>query len=306
MDLQDRRELEKYLGKIDRIFGIQQFLGQDIDIEDIVNYYQDSDYGYRVLHSIAGSIHMALNFDGSFDKDGYYGQARLVNEHIKNTNGMQVLELASGKGFNSIFLSKLNPDVNFRGIDLTPRHVEVSKKRVGDISNLHFELGNFQDLAFDDQSFDLVFEIESICHATDMKLALTEAHRVLKPDGKLIVFDGFRKPQFDGFSDEQKIAAKLVEVAMAVESPWRIDHWLELAEDVGFTASITDDLSQAIMPNLMKFQLMARGFFKYPFLSQIILKILPSYLVQNAIAGLLMPFTISAGLQGYYHIILTR
>jgi len=307
MNLQDKKDLEKYLGKIDRIFGIQQFLRRKIDIEDIVTYYQESDYGYRIFHSAAGSIHMALNFDGVFDKRGYYAQARLIDEeYIKNAAGMQVLELASGNGFNSIFLANNNPKVDFVGIDLTPLHVETAKKRAEGISNLCFSQGNFQDLEFDDKTFDLVFEVESICHATDMKAALSEAYRVLKPGGQFVLFDGFRKPEFDSFSDEQKMAAKLVELAMAVDSPWKINRWLELAKEIGFSIVVVDDISRAIMPNLMRFQLLARGFFKYPPLSKTILKVLPDYLVQNAIAGLLMPFTISMGLQGYFKVGLIR
>ncbi|RPJ72513.1 MAG: class I SAM-dependent methyltransferase, partial [Alphaproteobacteria bacterium] len=166
--------------------------------------------------------------------------------------------------------------------------------------------GNFQDLQFQDKSFDLVFEVESICHATDMEKALSEAHRVIKPGGYFIAIDGFRSAGFESFSDDLKTAAKLTEISMAVGKPWKINDWTSLCETVGFKVENIDDLSMAIMPNLLRFQFLARGFLKYPALSKTFIKTLPFYLVQNAIAGIFMPFTISAGMQRYYKVVLNR
>jgi ubiquinone/menaquinone biosynthesis C-methylase UbiE len=305
IDYKNQDELKKYLHKVDRIFNISKFLAQDIDFQDIANYYRDSSFGYSLFHSTSGSIHMALNYDGQFNKDGYFGQAKIIQEYINRTKAKKVLELASGKGFNSTYLAKQNPDVEFIGIDLTPEHVKFANENAQGISNLKFEQGNFQDLQFPDGSFDLVFEVESVCHATDMKKALSESKRVLKPQGLFIVIDGFRSPDFDSFSDDLKTAAKLAEISMAVEKGWKINEWTSLCETVGLKVEKVDDLSMAIMPNLSRFQFLARGFFKFPSISRTILKTMPYYLVQNAIAGIFMPFTIGAGMQKYYMVALT-
>lgn len=304
IDYKNPDELKKYLNKVDRIFDINKFLQQDIDFDDVADYYRESSLGYQFFHSASGSIHMALNYDGTFDRDGYYGQARIVQEYISQTSAKRVLELASGKGFNSTYLAKLNPDVEFIGIDLTPEHIEYSQNNSQGIKNLRFEQGNFQDLHFPDDSFDLIFEVESVCHATDMQKALSEARRVLKTNGYFIVIDGFRNPDFDKFSDDLRIAAKLAEVSMAVGQPWKINEWTSLAETIGFKIEKLDDLSMAIMPNLLRFQFLARGYFKFPSISKVLIKALPYYLVQNAIAGIFMPFTVGAGIQHYYKVVL--
>lgn len=135
---------------------------------------------------------MALNPDGVFDKDGYYGQARIVQGYLRGGQE-RVLELASGKGFNSTYLARANPDQTCIGVDLTPKHIAMAKRADHDLPNLGFQLGDFQALPFKSSSFDLAFVCESICHATDMEKALSEAHRVLRPGSKLIVFDGFRE-----------------------------------------------------------------------------------------------------------------
>jgi ubiquinone/menaquinone biosynthesis C-methylase UbiE len=306
VDYKDQKELKKYLGKVDRIFNITELLEKVIDTQDIADYYRESNIGYKFFHSVDGSIHMALNYDGEFSKDGYLGQAEIVQNYINIKGAKRVLELASGNGFNSIFLAKNNPDVEFVGIDLTPEHVNYSKENGEGLPNLRFLQGNFQNLRFEDNSFDLVFEIESICHATDMTKALSEAYRVLKSKALFIVIDGFRSQNFDSFSYDLKTAGKLTELSMAVGSPWKVNEWLSLCENIGFTLEKLDDLSYAIMPNLLRFQFLARGFFKYPGLSRLFIKTLPSSLVQNAIAGIFMPFTIGAGMQLYLNILLRK
>jgi ubiquinone/menaquinone biosynthesis C-methylase UbiE len=192
------------------------------------------------------------------------------------------------------------------GIDLTPEHIKYSRKKSRGISNLEFRQGNFQNLEFQDESFDLVFEIESVCHATDMEKALSETKRVLKRGGRFIAIDGFRSRDFDAYSDDVKLASRLCEVAMAVSIPWQIHEWLALCEKVGFAIESADDLSRAIMPNLGRFQFLARGFFKFPALSKLLIKTLPYYLVQNSIAGMLMPFTVGMKAQRYYKVGLAR
>lgn len=299
-------ELKKYLDKVSRIFSVDELLKQDINNQDVIDYYTQSDYGYRVFHSTEGSIHMALNFDGEFDKEGYYGQAKIVQEQIDEIHPSRVLELASGKGFNTIYLASRNKHIKFVGIDITATHVAIAKNKAHNIPNLEFQIGDFQNLGFPEETFDLIFVVESICHAMDMARALSEAYRVLKPSGRLIVFDGFRKTGFSKSDKDLQLAARMVEVSMAVKQAWMIDDWLKIAQDVGFYTVKVDDISQAIMPNLRKFQHLARGYFKFPALSNVLLHTLPPYLVKNAIAGLLMPFTVEAETQGYYLIILNR
>ena len=70
VDLNDPVELKKYLDRIDRIFNIGKFLEQDFDSQNVVDYYRQSSLGYRLFHSSRGSIHMALNEDGKFNRKG--------------------------------------------------------------------------------------------------------------------------------------------------------------------------------------------------------------------------------------------
>ena len=194
--MSNERELERRLAAIEKIFNITKIAIQGQDVADIESYYKESFLGYRLFHSEKGAIHMALNPDGVFDREGYYGQPNAVAKWITSAT-REVLELASGNGFNARYLAKRYPRVKFTGIDLVGAEVDFATKRTNGLDNLTFLQGNFHSLPFADSSFDLVYVIESICHATDMHQALSEAYRVLVPDGVFIVVDAWQTGIYD-------------------------------------------------------------------------------------------------------------
>lgn len=299
--------LQSHLDRINKIFGIDDILNQDITRDFIKDYYDDSNLGYTFFHSKEGSVHMALNFDGKFDEEGYCEQVKIIHSFIQEKGNIKdVLELGSGKGFNTIYLSKKNENLNFSAIDLTPEFVEKAVRESKNIPNANFRVGDFHEIQHPGECFDLAFEIEAVCHASDVRKVLSEIHRVLKPGGYFIAFDGYRQPNFDSLDTRLAQASRLVEISMAVEEGRKIDEWLKTAEEVGFQIEYKKDISQAIMPNLLKFKRLARKYFKRKWSAKLVLALLPGHLVKNSIAGLLMPYTITGDAQGYYHIVLKK
>jgi len=299
------QELERRLATIREIFNTQKIMTHGQDFSDIEKYYRQSSWGYRFFHSEHGAIHMALNPDGVFAREGYYGQPNAVAKWF-TPKTKKVLELASGNGFNTHYLAKRYPDIEFTGLDLVRSEVEFAKKRARGLHNLTFLRCNFQELPFDDNSFDLLYVVESICHATDMRRALSEAHRVLRTDGTLIVIDAWQTEIFDELSPLVQEAATLTQRSMAVGKPWRLDEWLQLCKKTGFMEEYDEDLTADIMPNLLRFEHMARRYFARSYLARIAVHILPARLLENAIAGYLMPLTVSAGAHTYRMVVLRR
>lgn len=295
-------KLNDYLRKVRAVFDINEVVNQGFDAGKIVEYYTQSNLGYQFFHSNEGSVHMALNYDGKFSKDGYFGQAKLAETQLRAIGANRVLELASGKGFNLIYLAKRNPSVSFVGIDLTPVHVNAANAHADEsgLQNIKFLVGDFHNLEFPNESFDYVFEVESICHAIDMKLVLETVNKLLRTGGLFTVIDGFKKKSLQLLSEDERLAALLVEKSMAVGGALLISEFKKNAESVGFETKEINDISYAIMPNLIRLQVLARGFFKFPLVAKLAYKLLPPYLVKNAIAGLLMPIVVQEQIQGYF------
>ena len=53
-------------------------------------------------------------------------------------------------------------------------------------------MSNFCDTDFPEESFDGVIALESMNYACDTEEFIEEMYRILKPGGRLVVFDGFR------------------------------------------------------------------------------------------------------------------
>ncbi|WP_448573810.1 class I SAM-dependent methyltransferase [Trichothermofontia sp.] len=282
------------LALVQRYFPCDRILA-DYDRDITVRYYTESEPGYRKYHSLRDCVHFALNEDGVFDPDGYYGQPRSVSEQIQAIKASQVLELGSGKGFNSLFLAQHHPEVQFRGVDLTPRHVQIACQKAAQVPNLAFQVGDFNQLDLPNQSIDLAFGVDCLCHAADSQTVLAELYRVLRPGGRLVVFDGYRKADLATFSPEMQLAMQLTEVTMAVRHGFPVlADWLAVAESVGFTAIVQQDKTQAILPNLYEVQALAKRYFRHPWRAKLLQWVLPKYLVRNAIAGLLLPLVCDA------------
>ena len=302
----DLKEIDHCLDRIDTIFNLNKIVDNNIQRNQIINYYRDSSFGYKYFHSKEGAVHMAINYDGVFDKSGYYTQLNEIAELIKIIQAKNVLELGCGKGFNSSYIAQIFPDISFTGIDITDKHLKTAKQKSIDLDNLQFEFGDFHDLHFEDSSFDLIFELESICHARDSRQVLEEIYRVLKNKGTFVLYEGFRQVGFNKLPTNLKKAAVITEKSMAVNRFEQLDIWLEIAQEVGFKVSIQVDLSKSIMPNLARLQSLSRKYFKYPFLSKSILLFLPRNMVMNSIAGMLMPFTVYNKAHCYQKIILEK
>jgi ubiquinone/menaquinone biosynthesis C-methylase UbiE len=242
---------------------------------------------------------MALNPSGRFSREGYFGQAKLVDAVIRRYRPGRVLELACGKGFNLGFLTEHHTEVTFTGIDLTPTHVFTARKLLRYTANAEVRQGDFHDLPFTDHTFQLVFVIESLCYAQDLDRALGEACRVLTPGGVLVVVDGWRKQHESKLSPLAMQAAQIVEGAMAVGGSRSLDEWLEAAKQGGFRAERMLDLSEQIMPNLLRFERMARRYVSWTPLRWLLRTLLPAKLIDNVAALYLMPVTVRGGIHTY-------
>ncbi len=92
----------------------------------------------------------------------------------------RVLEVGCGMGqFAERVLAEL--DVDLVAVDLSPRMVELARKRGVDA-----RAGDAQSLAFEDGQFDCVVANWMLYHVDDLELTLSELARVLVPGGRLV------------------------------------------------------------------------------------------------------------------------
>ncbi|TWU25649.1 class I SAM-dependent methyltransferase [Bythopirellula polymerisocia] len=285
-------------------FDTQAIANRKIDSSSVLDYYKQSDRGYRLFHSREGAMHVALNCDEEFSTSGYLGQVSLIAEKLPQEGN--ILEVGCGTGFNLRNMASRLPDCQLTGVDLSVEHVEGAVKEASKYANVRFEQGDFHQLRFDDAAFDAVFAIECLCQGTDWQGALAEIQRVLRPGGKLIVIDCFRDAPLETYDTNLQLAARLVEKTMAVEEFAVCDDWLQQAQEEDLSLIELQDLSSNISHNLARFYSLSRRFFKMPMAARAFLKAFPQRLLENSISGLLMPFTVGGGVHRYYMLTLEK
>jgi SAM-dependent methyltransferase len=298
--------LSECLAIVRKHFDAAHIAGQKIDHASVLDYFQQSRRGYRLFHSKEGAMHVALNRDAEFTTEGYLGQVDLIEARLKRLEAERVLEIGCGVGYNVRHLARRMPECRFTGLDLAEEHVQTARREAGPLENLQFQQGNFQSLSFDPGSFDAEFAVECLCQASDMRAALGEAARVLRPGGQLIVIDCFRAQDFSALDSNMQLAVQLVEKTMAVDKFWSLARWKDVAVEEGLTTIESVDLSEEISHNVARFYSLSRRFFKMPRAARAFLKAFPPRLLQNAISGLLMPFTVASGAHRYQLCVLER
>ena len=102
-------------------------------------------------------------------------------------NGKQVLEIGLGQGADSEQIIKRG--AIWSGLDLTLESVARVQTRLSlrQLPHQSVKQGSVLKIPYEDNSFDLVFSHGVLHHVPDILEAQREIHRVLKPDGELIV-----------------------------------------------------------------------------------------------------------------------
>ncbi|HAQ21597.1 MAG TPA: SAM-dependent methyltransferase [Prolixibacteraceae bacterium] len=90
--------------------------------------------------------------------------------------GKKGIEIGIGSG---IFAGQLGIQY---GIDPSDNMLEYARKR-----NLKVEKGFAEDLPYPDNSFDFAVFITSLCFITNPAKAIREVHRILRPNGEIII-----------------------------------------------------------------------------------------------------------------------
>jgi ubiquinone/menaquinone biosynthesis C-methylase UbiE len=106
----------------------------------------------------------------------------------------RVLEIGAGTGRNLAFLAPA-PGVALTGIDPSPEMIALARERQRRTGRAaRFLVGEAEALPFADGAFDAVLSTLALCTIPDPAAALAEAHRVLRPGGRIVLLEHVRSP----------------------------------------------------------------------------------------------------------------
>ncbi|MEO8765938.1 MAG: class I SAM-dependent methyltransferase [Ginsengibacter sp.] len=107
---------------------------------------------------------------------------------LLEVSGREILEVGSGRGGGANYIKKYLHPSKVTGLDIARNAVKLANQKYSR-EGLQFVQGNAEKLPFDNESFDVVINVES-CHAYgSVPNFLKEVKRVLRPGGYFLCTD---------------------------------------------------------------------------------------------------------------------
>jgi cyclopropane fatty-acyl-phospholipid synthase-like methyltransferase len=236
-----------------------QSLHQDTDLsaealqEDAARHYDECYNDY--LAAWCNRDNLALHY-GYWDEDKPYQHHQALlnkNQQLYEKAGIQpehkVLDAGCGIGGSSIWMAREHGN-QVTGITISAKQAEYAgrhAKRHGVADKVGFEIADFCQTPFADESFDVVWALESSCHALNKGEFLQEAYRVLRKGGRIVVCDGFLLQR--EFTENQWQAVVTCLNGWAVPNLCARDEFNGLLEQQGFHSLQIHDISVQTLPS---------------------------------------------------------
>lgn len=290
VDADFKDDLKVLLALVDKTFGINKVLadeGRDL----IADYYAQSGPAYEAAYSSEGCMHLALNPDGEFSRDGYRSQPRAIVREMEKICGSRVLELGCGKGFNSLIVARRLPEATCIGTDLLEAHVAKARAdaATAGITNLTYEQASYEPVPDRFRDMDVIFGVETLCYAKDLDLVARSVAAALRPGGRFVIFDVHDGCKPGSLSPEMASAVQLYAKSMVVTKGFiPSGAWEAALTRAGLQLEPTKDLTCAAIPGLRRLQAMGIKALS-DWKKRIAIKAMPQYMARNGISALLGP-----------------
>ena len=162
--------------------------------------------------------------------------------------GKKVLEVSCGHGGGASYLMRALHPASYTGLDLNTVGIEFCRKRHS-LPGLNFVQGNAESLAFPDQSFDAVINVEAAINYQDVPRFFAEVERVLRAGGHFLYADIRYADEFAAWDKElADIPMRLVseqvisaEVMRGLEQNRFLDQITRRLPNIAFLRGIATD-----------------------------------------------------------------
>ena len=229
------------------------------------NLYQDIREFYDASSGLWESIWGEHMHHGYYGKNGNYkldrreAQIELIEELLLwadcnvDNPPQNIIDVGCGIGGSTLHLAEKFGS-KATGITLSPVQASRAKERAAEAGlsdRVNLEVANALDMPFADDTFDLVWSLESGEHMPDKARFLAECYRVLKPGGKMI-FATWCHRETNSLAGEltPSEVAHLKEIYRVYCLPYVISlsEYREIAIECGFQNLKSDDWSIAVAP----------------------------------------------------------
>lgn len=191
------------------------------------NYYNSYDEESRLL-SQHGQVE-------------YITTQKYIHEYLRDVDSSSILEIGAGTGRYSVSLAK--EGYNVTAVELIEHNIEILKRKLDGTETITVLQGNAVDLsALTDNTFDMTLLLGPMYHlySKEEKIrALSEAVRVTKPKGYILVAYCMNEPTIVQFVFERNMLCEVLDQHMLTED-W---HCISEPKDL-FEMVRTEDIAE--------------------------------------------------------------
>jgi len=214
----------------------------------IIDYYNESYLYYKIFWR--SHKNLCLHY-GFHDKRLSHNEAlirmiEVLADKAKITSWEKVLDVGCGVGGSAIWLAQ-NIGCEVVGIDINPSFINISRREAGkrNLDNLvSFHEMNFCQTAFRENDFDIVWAVESSCHAEDKQAFLMEMSRILKPGGHIVIADAYKTQE----SSELNKAL----MGWGIPNIPSVAEFMDYLTKASFLHIVCEDISDKVIPSSLR------------------------------------------------------
>jgi sterol 24-C-methyltransferase len=240
------------------------FPGNDPQLKRVWRYYDrtESRIGYAYL--LHGTKHFGW-YDPGDSMWQFTRALRKMEFQLGKRLGLPknatVLDAGCGNGDVARAMAR-NLRLNVTGIDILDFNIDEARERsakTGLQELTSFQLGDYSRLEFPDESFDGVYTMETLVHAADPARVLSEFRRVLRPGGRLVMFEYSRTPEAQLSPEGNEALRKVCELG-AMPTWLKMNHGdMELLlKEEGYIVESAEDVTDHMIPMLHAFSAIGR------------------------------------------------
>lgn len=229
----------------------------------VVKYYHtlESKLGYRLL---GGVKHFGYYPEGKESISNIEAQT-LMNEQLAKRlalpAGSKVLDAGCGEGGVAIHLAR-NHSLNVTGIDLLDFNISnatTNAKRQGVDNIIKFIQCDYSESKLPSAHFDAIYTMETLVHSPDYHRTIKEFKRLLKPNGKIVLFEYSMAPKIEIPKETENAFIQVnVLASMPAFDLFRYGVLEDYLKTNGFKNVTSDNITDRMLPMLQKFYKIAR------------------------------------------------
>ena len=149
--------------------------------------------------------------------------------HIVIPNNGAVLDVGCGGGKTIKYMSKHSGAAKLYGIDISPASVSATlraNKKAVALGRVAAVAADVCDIPFDDAFFDVVIAVQTHYYWSDLKKAMAEIYRVVKPDGVFLLIAenykmNYHMPRYKTMAEQRALLLKTGFIKTDVHSTGR-------------------------------------------------------------------------------------